>query len=57
MDGPGCKKKSARAISNPITGPAYFSDCLVLGNIDSKRDWGHARDYVKGMFMMMRHDE
>ena len=22
--------------------------CLYLGNIDSKRDWGHARDYVKG---------
>lgn len=27
---------------------------LVLGNIDSKRDWGHARDYVKGMWMMLQ---
>ena len=30
--------------------------CLYLGNIDSKRDWGHARDYVKGMWMMLQHD-
>jgi GDPmannose 4,6-dehydratase len=29
-------------------------DCLYLGNIDSVRDWGHARDYVKGMWMMMQ---
>ena len=30
--------------------------CLYLGNIDSKRDWGHARDYVKGMWMMLQYD-
>lgn len=30
---------------------------LFLGNIDAKRDWGHARDYVQGMWMMMQHDE
>jgi len=30
--------------------------CLFLGNIDSKRDWGHARDYVEGMWMMMQKD-
>ncbi len=24
-------------------------DCLYLGNIDAKRDWGHARDYVQCM--------
>jgi GDPmannose 4,6-dehydratase len=29
---------------------------LFLGNIDAKRDWGHARDYVKGMWMMLQHD-
>jgi len=29
---------------------------LVLGNIDSKRDWGHARDYVKAMWMMLQVD-
>jgi GDPmannose 4,6-dehydratase len=31
--------------------------CLYLGNIDAKRDWGHARDYVHGMWMMLQHDE
>jgi len=30
---------------------------LFLGNIDAKRDWGHARDYVKGMWMMLQLDE
>jgi GDPmannose 4,6-dehydratase len=31
-------------------------DCLRLGNLDSLRDWGHARDYVKGMWMMLQAD-
>jgi len=30
---------------------------LYLGNIDAKRDWGHARDYVEGMWMMLQQDE
>ena len=30
---------------------------LYLGNIDAKRDWGHARDYVGGMWMMLQQDE
>jgi len=30
---------------------------LFLGNLDAKRDWGHARDYVKAMHMMVEHDE
>lgn len=29
---------------------------LYLGNLDSKRDWGHARDYVHGMWMMLQQD-
>jgi GDPmannose 4,6-dehydratase len=29
---------------------------LVLGNLDSERDWGHARDYVRGMWLMLQHD-
>jgi GDPmannose 4,6-dehydratase len=29
---------------------------LILGNLDSQRDWGHARDYVYGMWLMMQHD-
>mmetsp|Transcript_21145 Transcript_21145/g.42350 ORF Transcript_21145/g.42350 Transcript_21145/m.42350 type:complete len:365 (+) Transcript_21145:77-1171(+) len=28
--------------------------CVYLGNIDAKRDWGHARDYVEGMWMMLQ---
>jgi GDPmannose 4,6-dehydratase len=27
---------------------------LTLGNLDSKRDWGHARDYVEMMWMMLQ---
>ncbi len=30
---------------------------LRLGNLDSKRDWGHSRDYVKAMWMMLQQDE
>jgi GDPmannose 4,6-dehydratase len=29
---------------------------LYLGNLDAKRDWGHARDYVEGMWMIMQHE-
>jgi GDPmannose 4,6-dehydratase len=29
---------------------------LFLGNIDAKRDWGHAKDYVEGMWRMLQHD-
>ncbi|CAH0356436.1 GDP-mannose 4,6-dehydratase [Sphingobium sp. CECT 9361] len=30
---------------------------LWLGNLDAKRDWGHAREYVRGMWMMLQNDE
>lgn len=30
---------------------------LKLGNLDAKRDWGHARDYVKAMWLMLQQDE
>ncbi len=30
---------------------------LFLGNLDSRRDWGHARDYVEGMWRIMQHSE
>lgn len=33
-----------------------FSKELRLGNIDAKRDWGHARDYVKAMWLMLQQD-
>ncbi len=29
---------------------------LYLGNMDAQRDWGHAKDYVEGMWMMLQHD-
>ena len=32
-------------------------DCLELGNLDSKRDWGHAKDYVKAMWLMLQQEE
>lgn len=33
-----------------------LSKQLVLGNLHSKRDWGHARDYVEGMWLMLQQD-
>jgi len=36
---------------------AGIEKTLYLGNIDSKRDWGHARDYVEGMWRMLQQDE
>ncbi len=29
-------------------------DCLYLGNLDAQRDWGHAREYVRGMWLMLQ---
>ena len=34
-----------------------LQDKLYLGNLDAKRDWGHAKEYVRGMWMMMQEDE
>src|SRR3546814_10206486 len=31
-------------------------DMLYLGNLDAKRDWGHAREYVEGMWLMLQQD-
>lgn len=30
---------------------------VYLGNIDAKRDWGHAKDYVEGMYLILQHDK
>ena len=32
-------------------------EILLLGNLDAKRDWGHAKDYVEGMWLMLQHDQ
>jgi GDPmannose 4,6-dehydratase len=34
-----------------------MDDMLLLGNLDAKRDWGHAKDYVEGMWRMMQQDK
>ena len=34
-----------------------LQDRLYLGNLDARRDWGHARDYVEGMWLMLQQDE
>jgi len=34
-----------------------IEECLYLGNIDSKRDWGHAKDYVEMQWLMLQQDQ
>ncbi|ABO35604.1 GDP-mannose 4,6-dehydratase [Methanococcus maripaludis C5] len=34
-----------------------IQECLELGNLDAKRDWGYAKDYVEGMWKILQHDE
>ncbi len=34
-----------------------LADCLYLGNLDAKRDWGYAKDYVEAMWMMLQQDK
>src|ERR1700687_2198219 len=34
-----------------------LQDCVFLGNLDSKRDWGHARDYVEMQWLMLQQEE
>ena len=36
---------------------ANKKECIYLGNLNSKRDWGHAKDYVKGMWLMLQQDK
>lgn len=34
-----------------------LQDCLYLGNLDARRDWGHARDYVEAIWLMLQQDK
>ena len=34
-----------------------LQNCLVLGNLDAKRDWGHAKDFVEAMWLMLQQDK
>ena len=47
-------RKITRGLANIALG---FEDCLYMGNIDSLRDWGHAKDYVRMQWMMLQQDE
>ena len=47
-----------RKITRSIAKIAYgIEDCLFLGNLDSKRDWGHAKDYVEGMYLILQNNK
>ena len=47
-------RKITRAVADIHLGN---QECLYLGNLDAKRDWGHARDYVEGMWRILQHNE
>jgi GDPmannose 4,6-dehydratase len=47
-------RKISRAVARIKAG---VQDQLFLGNLDAKRDWGYAPDYVEAMWLMMQHDE
>nr|NIP17289.1 NAD-dependent epimerase/dehydratase family protein [Xanthomonadales bacterium]NIX12079.1 NAD-dependent epimerase/dehydratase family protein [Xanthomonadales bacterium] len=34
-----------------------LDECVYLGNLDARRDWGHAKDYVEAMWLMLQQDE
>ena len=46
-------RKISRAVGRISVG---LQSKLTLGNLDASRDWGYAKDYVKGMWMMLQHD-
>ena len=47
-------RKITRALARIKLG---LQDCLYLGNLDSLRDWGHARDYVEMQWLLMQQDQ
>jgi GDPmannose 4,6-dehydratase len=47
-------RKITRALTRIKVG---LQDTLHLGNLDSRRDWGHARDYVRAQWLMLQQDE
>ena len=46
-------RKITRALARMHVG---LQDCLHLGNLDARRDWGHARDYVEAQWLMLQED-
>jgi len=47
-------RKITMAVARIVMGK---QDCLFLGNLNAQRDWGHAKDYVKAMWLMMQQDK
>ncbi|MDT8443950.1 MAG: GDP-mannose 4,6-dehydratase [Desulfuromonadales bacterium] len=47
-------RKITRAVARMALG---LQDCLYLGNLDARRDWGHAKDYVEAQWLMLQQDE
>jgi len=47
-------RKITRAVARMALG---LQDCLYLGNLDARRDWGHARDYVEAQWLMLQQDD
>lgn len=47
-------QKIVKGVANIIKGK---QDRISLGNLDAKRDWGHAKDYVEGMYKMVQHED
>jgi GDPmannose 4,6-dehydratase len=47
-------RKITRAVARICLG---MQDTLYLGNIDAKRDWGHAKDYIEAMYLMLQQEQ
>lgn len=47
-------RKITRAVAQIALGQ---DDCLYLGNLDAKRDWGHARDYIEAMWLILQQEQ
>ena len=47
-------RKITQALSKISVG---LQDCLYLGNLNAKRDWGHAKDYARAMWLMLQQEE
>ena len=47
-------RKITRGLSRISTG---YQSCITLGNLNAKRDWGHAKDFVEAMWLMLQQDK
>ena len=47
-------RKVTRAAARIALG---IENCLYLGNLDAKRDWGHAKDYIEGMYLILQQEK